>query len=187
MTAACPRSSLAINLLPEAMRQHSSMMSWVPSAALGGAVLLLAGGMAAFPYFENQRYRKTLEAELAKVQPAVNRAGSLDRQIADAQKRAAQLDDFRKRAKSDMDVLAELTKLLPPPAWLNILELNARQVTIGGEIEQAAPLLRTLDSSPLFVASEFNMPPLRIAATADRRGGEGFRIRANRETPPEGR
>ena len=41
-----------------------------------------------------------------------------------------------------MDVLAELTRLLPPPAWLNLMELNARQVVHRGrhlEIAEIGP------------------------------------------------
>ena len=85
------------------------------------------------------------------------------------------LDDFRQRAKSDMDVLAEMTRLLAPPTWLNILEVTRTQVVAGGETDQAAPLLKVIDASPLFESSEFSMPPIRT------QNGEMFRIRTNRE------
>ena len=120
------------------------------------------------------------------MQSGATRSSALDRQIADAQNRAVLLDRFRRRHRADMDVLAEMTKLLPEPAWLNLLELNARQVTIAGEIEQAAPLLKTIDSSPLFAASEFNLPPIRIQSGDTKRPAEAFRIRANREPSLEG-
>jgi Tfp pilus assembly protein PilN len=183
LTAACPRLALPLNLLPESMRQSTSLMAWVPSAALAAVVLLLAGALFAYPRIDENRERRALGEELTKIQPMVTRANDFDRQIADAQKRTAQLDTFRKRAKADMDVLAELTKLLPPPAWLNLLELTERQVVISGEADQAAPLLRVLDESPLFVSSEFNLPPIRIAGGDGRRAGEAFRIRVNRDGP----
>lgn len=181
LTSACPRLSLPINLLPVGQRQTSSPMAWVPSAALGGLVLLLAGGLAAFPRISDNLYLKSLQAEISKVQPGATRSANLERSIADAQKRIAMLDDFRRRSKADMDVLAEMTRLLPPPAWLNLLELNARQVLIAGEIDQAAPLLKIIDNSPLFNASEFNMPPTRIAGGDGKGAAESFRIRTNRE------
>ncbi len=86
-----------------------------------------------------------------------------------------QLDDFRRRAKSDMDVLVEMTRILPPPTWLNMFQIDRGQVYIAGETDQAAPLLKTIDASPLFEASEFTMPPVRTQT------GEIFRIRTNRE------
>ena len=183
LTAACPRLSLPVNLLPEAMRQSSSLISWVPSVALGLVTLVIAGVLLAYPRIDENRERAALSAELDKVQPLVARVNNIDKQIADTEKRTVQLDTFRKRARADMDVLSELTKLLPPPAWLNLLELNERLVNIGGEAEQAAPLLRTLDGSPLFVSSEFAMPPVRTAGGEGRIPGEAFRIRTNREGP----
>jgi hypothetical protein len=75
-----------------------------------------------------------------------------------------------------MDVLSELTKILPgPPTWLNLTEISPRQVVLGGETDQAEPLLKILDASPLFEASEFQAPPVRLP------NGWLFRIRTNRE------
>ena len=45
------------------------------------------------------------------------------------------------------------------------------------EVEAAAALLKTIDTSPLFEGSEFTMAPTRVAA------GEVFSIRSNREAP----
>jgi hypothetical protein len=186
LVSACPRLSLPVNLLPEERRYTSSPMAWIPAAALGATVLLLAGALAAFPKFEERRYSRSLDAELARLQPAVARSAAIDAQIASAQRSAAALEDFRRRSKADLDVLLELTRLLPPPTWLNLVELNDRQVVIAGETDQAAPLVRVLDASPLFAGSEFAMPPMRIAPQKGpdgtmSGGGEAFRIRTNRE------
>jgi len=75
----------------------------------------------------------------------------------------------------DIDVVGEMTKILPPPIWLNALEINRTQVSVAGETEQAAPLLKQIDASPFFEASEFSMQPVRLAT------GEAFRIRTQRE------
>jgi len=90
------------------------------------------------------------------------------------------LDSFRARGKADMDVLAEMTRLLAPPAWLTSLELNGQQVAVTGETDQAAVLLKAIDASPQFEASEFVSPPVRSPA------GETFRIRSNREASRQG-
>jgi hypothetical protein len=56
-----------------------------------------------------------------------------------------------------------------------MLEVNRGQVYLGGETDTAAPLLKTIDASPLFESSEFVMPPIRVQT------GEIFRIRTTRE------
>ena len=60
--------------------------------------------------------------------------------------------------QADLDVLNELTRLLPPPVWTSAVEIYPDSVVISGEAEQAAPLLKVLDSSPLFQNSEFAFP-----------------------------
>ena len=175
LASACPRLSLALNLLPAEQRQSSSRALWIPSAALGAIVLLLGGALAAFPGYENRKYMRSLEAQIASVQPLAKRAEALDRATDAARLRTQQLDDFRRHAKADMDVLEEMTHILPPPTWLNMLEIDRGQILIAGEADQAATLLKTIDASPLFKSSEFMMPPVRTQA------GEMFRIRTNRE------
>lgn len=175
LTAACPGLALSLNLLPLELRRSNSRAMWIPVGALGAVVLLLAGAVAAFPGFENGRYQRSLTAEIARVTPAANRSVALDRQIETTRRRILLLDEIRSRSKADLDVLGEVTRLLPPPDWANLLEITRVQVTIAGEAPQAAPLLQVLDASPLLEGSEFASPPARAA------GGEVFRIRTRRE------
>ena len=180
LTSACPRHCLPLNLLPAEQRQSSSPMIWVPTTALAALVLLAAGATTALPSFENRRYLGALTAEIAKVQPGVTRSAAIDREIELTRKRTILLDSFRARSKADMDVLAEMTRLLAPPVWLSSLELNAQQVAVTGETDQAAPLLKVIDASPQFQSSEFVSPPVRSTM------GELFRIRTTREAGRQG-
>ena len=140
---------------------------------LATAVLLVAA-LAALPGYQKQKHLETLNTEIAKITPAANRSADLDRQINLGRQNALLLDEVRGRSKADMDVLSELTKILPPPTWLNSLELSRTQVAVSGETAQAAPLLGAVDGSPLFEKSEFTTAPARV------NDGESFRIRTNR-------
>jgi hypothetical protein len=175
LASACPLMALPLNLLPAELRPSGSRWLWIPSAALGAAVLLLAVALGLFPHFDNTRYLASLNAEIAKVAPLAGRATALDRQIEVARRNTLALDQLRARTKADMDVLNEMTRVLAPPAWLNLLEINRTQVTLAGETAQAAPLLKTIDASPLFEGSEFVIPPSLV------NDAEAFRIRTNRE------
>jgi len=175
LASACPRLTLPLELLPAELRVTGSALAWIPSAALGVAVLMLAGALSAFPAYESRRYLRSLNSEIARMQPAANRSLVLDRQIETARARTLLLDDIRSRARSDMDVLNEMTRILPPPTWLNLLDITRSQVTIAGETGQTAPLLQVIDSSPLFQATEFAMAPMRTPT------GETFRIRTTRK------
>lgn len=174
--SACPHLTSELNLLSPQQRQSDSRTFWVPSAVLAAAALLLVAALISFPKIAEGRYLASLESEMERVAPQAARAASLDQQIEHARRNTLLLDEIRSRSKADMDVLSELTHLLAPPAWLNTLEITRTQVNFAGETNQAAPLLSTIDASPLFQGSEFTSPPLRTS------GGEAFRIRANRET-----
>jgi hypothetical protein len=175
LTSACPRLSLALNLLPVERRTLGSRAMWIPAVALAVIVLALFAVWLIVPSYQDRRYERALEKEIAQVEPGARRAAAVERQIDTVRKRTVLLDDFRKRSKNDMDVLIEMTRLLPPTVWLNNLELNRTQVFVAGEADQAAPLLKLIDGSPYFEASEFLVPPIRSA------NGETFRIRTNRE------
>jgi len=175
LASACPLMALPLNLLPSDLRPSGSRWLWIPSAALAAAVLLLAIALGVFPRYDTRQYLASLNAEIAKIAPEASRSAALDRQIEAARRNSLQLDQMRTRTKSDMDVLGEMTRILAPPAWLNLLEITRTQVTIGGETLQAAPLLQTIDASPLFQGTEFVIPPSRAA------NGEAFRIRTTRE------
>jgi Tfp pilus assembly protein PilN len=142
---------------------------------LGLLVLLIAGGFAALPRYERRQYLATLDAQIAQINPQAARSGQLDKQIETIRRRTEFLDDFRRQSKSNIDAVAELTRILPPPTWLNLTEISPRQILIAGETDQAEPLLRTLDASPLFEGSEFQGAPLRTTVAWV------FRIRTNRK------
>ena len=138
-------------------------------------LLAAAERLRPYPSVENRRYLKALNNEINKVKPQAALAAKLEKDAATARQRTILLDQLRKRSKQDIDVLAELTRVLPPPIWLNNLEVTRNQVSVAGEADQATPLLKQIDASPFFEASEFTMQPLRIAT------GEAFRVRTMRE------
>jgi Tfp pilus assembly protein PilN len=175
LLSACPRRALPLNLLPPERREFTSPLRWALPSALALLVLLIAGGFAALPRYESRQYLATLEAQIAQVNPQAARSAQLDKQIETVRRRTQVLDNFRRQSKSNIDALAELTKILPPPTWLNLTEISPRQILIAGETDQAEPLLKTLDASPLFEGSEFQGAPMRTAVAWL------FRIRTNRK------
>jgi hypothetical protein len=175
LSSACPMLALSLNLLPAERRRTSSRAAWIPVGALGLIVLLLATAWAAFPDYENGRYTRSLNAEISRVVPAANRSLALDKQIDTERRRILLLDQVRGQSKADLDVLSEMTRVLAPPTWANLLEITRNQVTVAGETQQAATLLQVIDGSSLLKGSEFASPPARNAT------GETFRIRARRE------
>ena len=175
LAGACPRLALPLNLLPAEHRVSSSRAMFIPAAAL--TLSLVAGliALGSITPIEDRKYLAALESEIARLEPRARKAGELDRSIEKTRARTQLLDAFRGRSKADMDVLADLTKLLPPPAWLSSMDLTRTSLMLAGEAEQAAPLLKRFDNSSLFQNSEFIVPIGKSGAL------EVFRIRTGRE------
>ncbi len=175
LAGACLLRPLAVNLLPREQRQSTSRLRFVPAIALASIALLLFGAVVAYPKYANGQYLGLLRNEIHRLEPDARRAVDLDRQIAVARNRAQTLDTFRARTREDLDALTEVTKLLTPPTWLNSLQLTRESLTVSGEAEQAAALLKVMDSSRQFHGSAFVVP---IARSKD---GDLFSIRATRQ------
>jgi hypothetical protein len=175
IAAACPRLGLHVNLLPSEQRAASSRMMFAPTIILGALLLIGAGSLFAYSKYEDRKYLEKLQAEIARLQPEARKPMLMDKAIDTARARAVLLDQFRKRTRADLDALAELTKIIEPPAWLQTVEISRDSIRISGEAPQAAGLLKIIDKSPLFEGSESAAPMSRT------QNGEMFAIRSRRE------
>jgi hypothetical protein len=175
VSGAYPLHPLAVNLLPREQRQSTSRLPFIPAIALAGLALLLAGAVLAYPKYADRQYLALLHDQIRQLEPKARKAIELDRQIAVTRNRAQTLDSFRLRTKEDLDALNEVTKLLAPPTFLNSLQLSRETITVNGEAEQAAALLKVVDSSRQFRGSAFAIPISRGQS------GDVFTIRSTRQ------
>jgi len=162
LSGSAPFTTKRVNFLPRERRASSARRQYFLPGILGA--LALIGGLAAFlivPALEQRRYLDALNNEIHRLDPAAARAQALEQRIAAGRARIGTLDEFRRRTQADLDVLNELTRILPPKTWTNSIEIYPDNVVIAGETEQAGPLLKLLDSSPLFQNSEFALSVTR--------------------------
>jgi Tfp pilus assembly protein PilN len=180
LSGACPWVAPAANMLEPGQRQASSRAVFIPTVVLAAILLLVAGAVVAYNSYADKRYLETIEAEIAKTAPLARRADDLDHQILQARQRAQMLDQVRNLTREDLQALNELTRLIEPPAWLTSTTLTRADVRINGEAPQAAPLVKILDSSPLFENAT-----IELSGPATSGKGETFQIRALRKYPPQ--
>jgi len=178
LSGACPWLGSAVNLLPREQRRSNSRAMYIPTIVMGALLLLVAGALVAQSSMEDRRYLRALEAQIAQIEPKAKRSAVLDREMLRAQTRSRLLDEFRSRTKADLDSLNELTALLKPPTWTNMIDLAPGGATITGETDQAAPLLKLLDASPYFQSSTF------VGSIAKSGGNEQFQVRMARRARP---
>jgi len=184
LAASAPFSVRVANLLPAARRASHSRTRYLLPVTL--AVLVALGLLTVFvlfPFLNERRYVRDLMAEQSRIAPAALRVQAIDKILLANRARIASLDDFRRRPQADLDVLNELVRLLPEQVWTNSIEIFPDSVVIAGEADQAAPLLKLLDSSPLLEKSEFVMSVTHNGQIDQFRIKSMRRGRAGRSTP----
>jgi len=166
---------LSLNLLPRERRASASRLRYIPTAVLASVVLLLMVAVLAYPSYADRRYIGLVQAQIRMLDPLAKKAADVDRETINARNRSQTLDNFRQQTRQDLDALNELTHLLAPPAWLSSLQLTRSSVSITGETDQAAALIKLLDGSRQFQASSFSLPLQKSG------GADLFTIRSTRK------
>jgi Tfp pilus assembly protein PilN len=184
LAASAPLLGNFANLLPANRRaSHSRTRYLIPIALVALLVLGIVAVFVIFPILNERRYVADLTAEQRRIAPAALRVQTIDKTLATDRARIAALDDFRQRPQADLDLLNELVRLLPEQVWTSSIEISPDAVVIAGEADQAAPLLKLLNSSPLFESSEFVIPVTHNGQTDLFRIKTMRRGRAGRTTP----
>jgi Tfp pilus assembly protein PilN len=165
---------LSVNLLPREQRRSASRLRYVPTAVLASVALLLAIAALAYPSYSDRHYGGLLEAQIRIFAPLARKAADADRETVNDRNRAQTLDNFKQQTRQDLDALNALTHLLASPTWVNSLQLTRTSVSITGDTNQAAELIKLLDGSRQFQGSSFSLPLQKSAS------GEIFSIRSSR-------
>jgi general secretion pathway protein L len=146
---------LAIAYQPEQFVGSGKVRLGVWVWALNGLLLVSA---LALPLYQQLQTLRGLRAELAEVKSRAEGAQALQEQLDALQGQ----EDFLIRRKLEwpavVDVLNELTVLLPDSTWLQQLEVKGRTVHIRGVSDSAASLIALLESSPMFENPSFQSP-----------------------------
>jgi hypothetical protein len=175
LAGAGPLRPLSLNLLPRDRRESASRLRYVPTAVLGSIVLLLAVAVLAYPSYADRHYLGLVQGQIRTLDPMATKAADVDRETNNARNRSQTIDNFRQQTRQDLDALNELTHLLAPPAWLSSLQLTRSSVSVTGETDQAATLIKLLDGSRQFQGSSFSLPLQKSG------GAELFTIRSTRK------
>jgi Tfp pilus assembly protein PilN len=184
LAASAPMVVHFANLLPPERRASSARRQYLLPAILGALLAIaLIGAFVVYPAIEQRNYLAAMNEEVRQLEPLALKAQDLEKRATANRNRITALDEFRKRPQADLEVLRELTRILPPQVWTNSIEIYPDSVVIAGEADQAAPLLKLLDSSPLLQNSEFALSVTRNATAEQFRIKSQRRGRTGRTTP----
>ncbi|MEP6702526.1 MAG: PilN domain-containing protein [Betaproteobacteria bacterium] len=155
------RASLLLNLLPHEDNGSSAIeriKRWGPWAFLAGLVL----AALVLPVYQKR-------AQVIELQPQVNIAGQqaqvadqLHQQLERAQTEYNFLLQKRYGAPTALQLLAEVSRILPDDTWLQNFELRTtskgKEVQLQGETGVAGKMIELFEQSPLLTGASFKSP-----------------------------
>jgi Tfp pilus assembly protein PilN len=147
-----------LNLLPFEMRKKVREIGRPLLVALTSLVLLLTLTWGGGIFIRYRNELNTVNAEIRKRRPEVEALEKLQKQKDDRRKEMAELDQIRLGEVSKVEVLEELTRVLPETTWIWNLKYNGKEIELSGFADSASDLIPLLDKSPLFEKVEFMAP-----------------------------
>lgn len=167
---------LSIDLMPKGKKQTVKPPSWIPTAIL--AVLVAFLGISWGSIFVNREREQLadLNTRVEKLKPEIRFVEQLEKQVQALEKNYKAFENFKAGNVSQLDILRELTSIIPEKVYLTRFNYAGGKVQIEGQAPSASELIPILETSPLFQEAKFSAP---ITKTPE--GMEQFRLEAGIE------
>jgi len=149
---------LGVNLLPQDLRFHminqQDRVNWIIGAVL---IFLLAFVMTQSLWLrENQL--ETIGEAIDNVRSEAMAVQQIRKQIDDASEAAGFLQSHKIENGYKIEVLAELTRILPEDTYLDRLSMSAGGMQMQGKSANAQNLIELINDSPYFETASFRGP-----------------------------
>jgi Tfp pilus assembly protein PilN len=179
------KTDFDLDLLPIEMRKKVRQIGKPLFVILTSIALLLS---LIWGIGVSARYRRELDVitgEIKKRKPEVEAVERLQKQKEEFGKEISTLGKIEMEEVSKIEVLRELTQLLPSAVWIWNFKCTGKEIEISGFADSASDLIPLLDKSPLFEKVEFLAPVTKermIIAGIDMKEKERFKIKARLES-----
>jgi Tfp pilus assembly PilM family ATPase/Tfp pilus assembly protein PilN len=140
--------SIKLNLLPPERRLHQSRWAYVPAAILGLAIVVLLCSFGFHRMAQDRILIRELDREILSLKAPVARVQSYRSQAEALEKKVKSVEDLLNNRDMNLDVLRELSMILPPDTFLNTYRNQDGTIQISGLSGSSSELIPTLSKSP---------------------------------------
>ncbi|MGD8498347.1 MAG: PilN domain-containing protein [Chromatiales bacterium] len=144
-----------LNLLPVERRRRGPRSAKVLNRVLASLVALLVIAALAIPLVQRHALVDSLRQELAVARAEAEEARRLREQLDRSTAEGAFLVQRKREELPLVQVLDELTRLLPDDTWLYGFEAKDSTVELKGESSEAAMLVSAIENAPFFSNTRF--------------------------------
>lgn len=151
LTGMVRRPRLKLDLLPPDLRVHQAKWAYVPTVVLGLAVAGLLVGLATHRVFQERILVRELDRQIAALQPQVDRVLRVRAEAEALEKKIAYLEGLLRRRDMNLEILQELTAILPADTYLRIYRNQDCTISLQGVSASPEALIPALERSPLLM------------------------------------
>jgi general secretion pathway protein L len=144
-----------VNLLPAERRQNPLPPRARLNLGLAAAVIVLLVAVMVQSLGARAERVFQLEEAIAEVQDEARRVQRLKEQVADTSEAASFLTRKRSQSPLAIEILAEVTKILPDGTYLDRLVVGEQSVVMQGKSGNAQQLIELVNRSDMFEAAAF--------------------------------
>jgi len=177
------KPSLEVNLLPLEMRIRKVQV-WKP---IFYSIFFLTLFLSILlPIGEWRGYQAKLQRlkELEKgMKPEVSAVETLEKERGEIIKEVSEFEKVSREEVNKIEILREITKILPPSVWIWNLKYKSNEIEINGFADSASDLITVIDRSPTFEKVEFSAPITKekFMSRGETKEKERFKIKARIE------
>lgn len=150
-----PPTPLHINLLPLEKRAHRSNRRVRINGLLAAVALLLMAVLMYESLYLRGSTLQQLQQQRDALRSEAMQVTKLEQQLEAAVDAANFLAEQQSQSPSMLDVIAEVTRLLPAHTWIQRLQMTGKELELLGLSDSSQQMIETLDASPMFAGTSF--------------------------------
>ena len=166
--AGLKKTAFDSNLVPRQLRYRQNQLQLIPTYALVVLAVLLGVALAARQPYQTMVYASKLDTEIQKIAPEVREVSSQESELNQLSEKYRVLAGHLQARDYNLEVMRELSRALPPTAWLTNYNYQDGAVTISGFAASASEVQKALEDNPLFKDVLFTTSVTRDAGGKDR-------------------
>jgi Tfp pilus assembly protein PilN len=149
-----------LNLLTKGIHKTAKTPKFLTTALLVIILCLWIVYLVAPLQIEEKRLAE-IDRQIMARKDEVKKVEALKKEIESVEGEIATINNFKENRRMDLDILKELTAILPKSAWLSRVRITETNVDLEGYASSASGLLSKLEASPFFKKVEFASPTFR--------------------------
>ena len=165
-----------LNLLPLEQRPRRGQWSRGLRASVMAISLLLIGAAVVLPIWQQRQLVIEVMANVARIQKSASQTLGLRDQLDQVLATSRMLAQKKQAIPARVDLLRELTMILPDDTWVERLQINGDAIQIIGQSAKASALIGLIEASSLLSGVAFMSPVTTDPRTNKERFVLGARI-----------